>query len=146
MEKINDKSVGVMPIFKTGGEIKVLLVRHAKGHWGFPKGHPESGESELETAARELAEETSLHKLELVPGVRLEEVYDFEKEGKIYHKTVIYFLALVQGEPQVPPEFAQEIVGLEVLTPELALAQITYPEGREILRAGLELLKSYENY
>lgn len=140
MEKINDKSVGVIPIFKTDDEIKVLLIRHAKGHWGFPKGHPEAEESELETAVRELAEETSLHELELVPGVRLEEVYDFEQGGKIYHKTVVYFLALVQGEPRVPAEFTQEIIGLEALPPKLALERMTYPEGRKILQAGLNAI------
>ena len=29
---------------------KVLLIQQTKGHWGFPKGHMELGETEIETA------------------------------------------------------------------------------------------------
>ena len=37
-----------------------LLVQANQGHWNFPKGHTESGERLLETALRELQEETNL--------------------------------------------------------------------------------------
>ena len=57
-----ETSCGIIPIFvdpKTG-EQQFLLVHHHAGHWGFPKGHKESGETYLETAVRELYEETGL--------------------------------------------------------------------------------------
>ena len=31
---------------------KVLLIKQTKGHWGFPKGHVEKNETEIETAIR----------------------------------------------------------------------------------------------
>ena len=39
---------------------QVLLIQQTEGHWGFPKGHVEEGETELETAIREVKEETNL--------------------------------------------------------------------------------------
>lgn len=39
---------------------KVLLVKHNAGHWDFPKGHVEEGETEFETAIREVKEETNI--------------------------------------------------------------------------------------
>ena len=39
---------------------KVLLIKQHQGFWGFPKGHVEDGETEEETAAREVKEETNI--------------------------------------------------------------------------------------
>ena len=39
----------------------ILLIRHRKGgHWSFPKGHVEGTETEVETAKREIKEETAI--------------------------------------------------------------------------------------
>ena len=51
-----EKSCGCIIIEKD----KVLLIQQTKGHWGFPKGHMEAGETEIETAIREVKEETNL--------------------------------------------------------------------------------------
>ena len=39
---------------------KVLLIKQTNGIWGFPKGHVEKNETELQTAEREVKEETGL--------------------------------------------------------------------------------------
>ena len=48
---------------KPSGEHEVLLVRprQAQDVWGFPKGHSEENESQLDTAARETLEETGIN-------------------------------------------------------------------------------------
>ena len=61
-----EKSCGVV-LFN---EQKVLLLQYAigqkegdgdlQGHWDFPKGHVDKGETEVETAIRELEEETGV--------------------------------------------------------------------------------------
>lgn len=67
-----------------------LLIKHRKGgHWGFPKGHVEDGETEHQTAIREVYEETGL-KIELLDGFREEETYS---PAAGIMKTVVYFLA-----------------------------------------------------
>ena len=66
-----DKSCGVV-LFNSG---KVLLLRHSSissrgGHWDFPKGHIEDGESEIQTALRELEEETGIAHTNVIDGFR----------------------------------------------------------------------------
>lgn len=39
---------------------RVLLIRHRKGEWVFPKGHVDAGEDHLATAVREVEEEAGL--------------------------------------------------------------------------------------
>ncbi|MGB9589449.1 MAG: bis(5'-nucleosyl)-tetraphosphatase, partial [Candidatus Hydrothermia bacterium] len=60
---------------------------------GFPKGHLEDGETEEDTALRELAEETGLTHVEMIPDFREVIQYWFKKEGHNIHKRVIFFLA-----------------------------------------------------
>ena len=54
---------------------KVLLLRHSSvssrggGHWDFPKGHIDDGETEIQTALRELEEETGIANVDLVEGL-----------------------------------------------------------------------------
>jgi len=45
---------------------KILMVQQRGRAWSFPKGHVESGESLLETARREIFEETGASELDLV--------------------------------------------------------------------------------
>lgn len=39
---------------------KILLIKHPEGHWGFPKGFIEDGETSFHAAQRELFEETGI--------------------------------------------------------------------------------------
>lgn len=39
---------------------KVLIIKQMQGFYGFPKGHVEIGETEVETAIRETKEETNI--------------------------------------------------------------------------------------
>ena len=56
-----EKSCGVLVLRQQEDELYVVLLRHRfGGHWSFPKGHVEAGESERQTALREVREETGL--------------------------------------------------------------------------------------
>ncbi|MDZ4384915.1 MAG: NUDIX domain-containing protein, partial [Candidatus Moranbacteria bacterium] len=61
-----EKSVGAVVFRKkeTGGK-EFLLLHYPSGHWDFPKGHIESGETEEGTLRREVEEETGLKDLKL---------------------------------------------------------------------------------
>ena len=70
-----------------------LLLHYSEGHWDLAKGHTEAGESEEQTALREIAEETGITKLELVPEYRRTISYTFKRKGKNVPKEVVFFLA-----------------------------------------------------
>src|SRR5437879_1098121 len=72
---------------------KFLILRSAKHHeWGPPKGHADEGESEIETAVREIFEETGMRKAKFVAGFREALVYEVEKKGRRRTKESVYFL------------------------------------------------------
>lgn len=64
------------------GKGQVALVQH--GHtafWGFPKGHVDAGESALQAAQREIAEESGLDELELIEDLGAYERFKGTPEG-----------------------------------------------------------------
>ncbi len=86
-----EKSCGAIIIHKANKDnYKVLLVKNHNGrYWSFPKGHVEKGETEEETAIREIKEETGLD-VEIVDSFR--EVSDYCPFGRI-KKRVVFFMA-----------------------------------------------------
>ena len=68
---------------------KVLIIKQKQGFYGFPKGHMEENETEIETAIRETKEETNLDVLiDETKRYSLNYVID----NKI-DKEVVYYLA-----------------------------------------------------
>lgn len=85
-----EKSCGGIIFYKTKQNTKILLVKNNNGrYWSFPKGHIEDGETEQETAIREIREETGLD-VTLVSNFR--EISEYCPFGKI-RKRVVFFLA-----------------------------------------------------
>lgn len=118
-----DKSCGCV-IIEDG---KVLLIKQNKGHWGFPKGHPEADETEIQTAIREVKEETNVD-VKISNKKEYIETYDTDKG---IHRKIIYFIAEKVGGELKPQE--SEINIVKWFDFEEALKIITYKETREIL-------------
>lgn len=119
-----DKSCGCI-VFDNG---KVLLVKHQKGHVGFPKGHPEENETDMEAAIREVKEETNID-VEIISNKPYKETYCPE-EGVI--KDVIYFLARkISGNDKPQEEEVAQIMWVDV---ENAIDEITFEESKQVLR------------
>lgn len=134
-----ERSYGIIPIRRKGRGWETLLVKHGKGHWAFPKGHPEKDESPQEAASRELFEETALRVARILPREPLKEFYTFKHEGRLVEKSVLYFLAEVEGEVQIQ---AREIEDFRWVSFEEASKLATFPEAKTLsLQAQKQLLE-----
>jgi 8-oxo-dGTP pyrophosphatase MutT (NUDIX family) len=83
----------VLHIIEENFGIKYLILNYSYGHWDFPKGNIEIGETEIETIKREVMEETGIDDIKLIEGFRQQISYRYRKKSKIVNKTVIYYLA-----------------------------------------------------
>ena len=124
-----EKSCGAVVWRQANGVREYLLVRHNGGHWSFPKGHVEGSETEAETAAREILEETGLT-AEISTAFRQQVTYS-PKPGTI--KDVIFFTAVPTGGQEHPQE--SEISQLGWFSFPDAAERITYATDEEILFA-----------
>ena len=104
------KSCGVI-VFRRDPELSFLLMKHSH-RYDLPKGHTEEGETELETALREMWEETGIPKdaVKIDPVFRYEEKY-FPIEPRFgserVEKTLVIFLGWIsQNYPIAVTEHA----------------------------------------
>jgi len=135
--KRTDLSFGIVPLKKFEGAWRVLLVHHIAGHWSFPKGHPEEGETPEQAAQRELKEETGLHVSCMLQKEPIEEIYTFSHRGEKILKTVRYFIALVDGKeyPQL-----DELLGCEWYSFDEAEKTLSFENTRKLLKEAQKVL------
>jgi 8-oxo-dGTP pyrophosphatase MutT (NUDIX family) len=126
---MEEKSYGIIPLKMGEDGWKVLLIRHRAGHWAFPKGRPEEGETPEAAAIRELAEETGLSIVQFLDKVPVSETYIFRRGDNLIYKTVSYFLSLVTGSVKLQEEELDDYAW--VLLGE-AKSKITFPEGKNL--------------
>jgi bis(5'-nucleosidyl)-tetraphosphatase len=139
---MKDAAFGIVPILMSEtGEMQFLLIRHWAGHWGFPKGHAEAGETAIATALRELEEETGVQPYQVLTDTPFVEEYSFEKEGQTVLKTVTYFVGRVLSEAVTCQE--QEIQAYAWVSFDTAMAQITFEQGRRLLQRVFEYLQAH---
>ncbi|MEM6334069.1 MAG: NUDIX domain-containing protein [Planctomycetota bacterium] len=133
---VEDASFGVVAVDRSGGAVRVLLVKHHAGHWAFPKGHAEAGETDEQAARRELEEETGVRVGALVSRdgepVRLVERYVFtDRKGRRVAKTVTFFVGEAEAAEARPQE--EEIAELAWLTLDEAAERMTFEEGKRVV-------------
>ena len=123
-----EKSCGAV-IFRWEQGWNVLLIRHTKGrHISFPKGHVEAGETESQTAEREILEETGL-RVRVDRRFRAENRYNIRPDTQ---KLVVIFAATTRQAEIIPqPEEIAEAFWLSV---EDAENRLTYERDRKIMR------------
>ena len=84
----------MIPFRRVGHRLEVLVLLQNSQCWSFPKGHMEPGESEQDTALRELREETGLTG-KLLPKLQVCLEYNLSPRVR---KQVVLFPGQVQGE------------------------------------------------
>lgn len=93
-ESVLQKSCGVIPYRRNQENMEYLIVLQTNGCWSFPKGHMEPGETEIQTALRELREETGLS-ASLQMDLRTVSEYEI---APYVRKQVVLYVGEVRGE------------------------------------------------
>jgi len=121
---------GGIVLFKGG----VVLRRTRDGHWIFPKGHIERGESPQEAAVREVAEETGLR----AEVVREAGQVSYRLGGRNY----LVYLFLMRAREELPSWREHEGVDAFLLAPREALRRLSFPDYKEVLARALGISNS----
>ena len=130
-----EKSCGIIVYRKQNDIIELLLIKHRTGgQWSFPKGHMEQGESETQTALREVWEETGV-KASIIDGFR-ECVY--YNPWPNVSKKVVYFIGTTdQSELKRQEEEVSEIKWVEL---DEAERLVTFENDRNLVKSAREFI------
>lgn len=134
---MNEKSSGAV-IFRDVPEgIVFLLLNYPSGHWDFVKGKMETGENPLDTVVRETKEETGISDLNFVEGFEENIEYDFQFEGELIHKKVVFYLAKTNTEKITISHEHLDFVWLDYKS---AFEKTTYQNTKSVLSKANQLL------
>lgn len=130
------KSCGFVAYKRTENVNYYLIIKSPNGDIGFPKGHMEDGESEIDTAHRELKEETGVE-VEVIDGFRRQIEYPLRRVPDAV-KRVIYFLGRCTNDGIVCQE--GEVLEAEFVPYAKAVEMLTFNEMKDILHDAEEFL------
>ncbi|OQY47041.1 MAG: hypothetical protein B6242_06020 [Anaerolineaceae bacterium 4572_78] len=138
MKKILKKACGAVIFRRENNQILYLTVLYKSGldYWGLVKGHVESGETEHETAKREIAEEVGLTNLTFYDGFRIEGKYNPTPNIK---KLVVFFLAEAHTA-KITLQLSEQ-VDYRWLPFEDMMKQLKYKQNRKFVRKADAFLK-----
>jgi bis(5'-nucleosidyl)-tetraphosphatase len=91
-----EQSIGAVIKYQSVGDLnssEFLLLRNRRGFWGFPQGHKEKGESEIQTLTREVLEETGIRELEIQSYIGEIRYSYFKGDGMKSEKEVRFYFA-----------------------------------------------------
>ena len=114
-----------------------LILNYSYGHWDFPKGNIENGESEIDTIKREIMEETGITDIKFIDGFRQQISYRYKKKFKLVNKSVIYYIAKTASN-KVTLSF--EHIDFAWLNFNDALSRLSFDNSKKILKNAQEFL------
>ncbi len=124
-----EKSAGVI-VFHRGHDLNYLLLHYEAGHWEFPRGNIEAKETAQEAAQRELAEETGIRRMNLVPGFEEKVSWFYMRDGRRIFKEATFFLAET-AQKQV--KISGEHIGYAWLSYGNAMKKLTFRNAQSVL-------------
>lgn len=136
LNKHLEHSAGAVVYSRQDGVLHYAIIQSLQGHHGFPKGHMEPGETEQETALREIWEEIGLH-VRLISGFRRVELYPLPKKTDTF-KQVVFYLAQSDAKPLRPQR--SELRAAAWMPYAKAMQMLEFDDDCRILSQANELL------
>lgn len=95
-----EQTAGAVLFRRRGDEILYLLLQYPQGHWSFPRGHIEGGETPLETVRREVKEEANISRIRFFSGYKEKVHFRYQwppksAEAESRLKFAVYYLGQV---------------------------------------------------
>ena len=145
---LREKTIGIIIFKREGQSIRYLLLHHGGEYWNFPKGRQEKDETEIESALRELQEETGISDIKIIEGFRDEYDYDFDSEvrsgeRKKVYKTAIFFLGEVKDQTV---KISDEHLDFGWFDFDTALKRMFYQEGQNSLKRAKQFLLKQQGF
>ena len=140
MSIYDEISVGsVLYNLDTNFNVNYLILNYSYGHWDFPKGNIEHGESELDTIKREIMEETGINDIKFIDGFRQQISYKYKKKLKLVNKSVIYYIVETKSNKVI---LSFEHDNFAWLNFNDALNRLSFDNSKKILKDANEFLSS----
>ena len=132
-----EKSCGIIIFTRKNDEIEYVIIKSINGFYGFPKGHVETGETETQTALREVFEEVGL-KPTLIEGFR--EVVEYYISSINVQKQVVYFLGEYKNQDIIFQK--EELLSAELMKFNEANSCFTHENNKELLLKADSFIKN----
>lgn len=144
-----ETSVGAVVFRQENNQRLYLLLHYPSGHFDFPKGHVEDGETEEMTLRRETVEETGIEDLEVFPSrVSIRYFYDAkgtEREKRLKKGQGIWIFKQVHFYPAETKKkeivISHEHQGFIWEPFDVALKRVTFENARRVLLETEDYLK-----
>ena len=134
-----EKSCGAIVFYLKEDKEQILLIKHSNsGHWSFPKGHVEAGETEVETAVREIMEETGVN-ADIDTRFRTVVTYSPKKD---VIKDVVYFFATTDNYDTRNQE--EEVSDIRWMDMDKVLGSVSYKNDKELVKKAIAFYKKHK--
>jgi 8-oxo-dGTP pyrophosphatase MutT (NUDIX family) len=138
LPSVEERSAGGIVVDVKDGHALIAIIarrnRAGRIEWCLPKGHVEPGETLVETAAREVAEETGIFGRVLVELGTID--YWFATSTKRVHKFVHHFLLeATGGELSIENDPDHEAIDVAWMRLDEVHRRLTFPNERRIAQA-----------
>lgn len=136
LKVVLEQSIGAVIKHSSPGDShasEFLLLRNRRGFWGFPQGHKEKGESELQTLSREVFEETGISDLEVQSYIGDIRYSYFRGDGMKSEKEVRFYFAVT---PTRQVKISNEHADFRWVSLADALNMIDHAKLKQILTRG----------
>lgn len=128
---IEELSAGAVIFFEKNAERLYLVLHYPAGHWEFPKGAVEKGETEEIAAKREIREETGIVIDYFFEGFKRKIEYRYRRGDGLSHKQVVFFLARANTDAV---QISFEHTDYRWLNMDQAMRRLSFENAKSVLR------------